>query len=389
MDEQTRSRELLGRIAEQIKHSPDQRITFAHFMQVVLYDLAYGYYTSPGSKIGFGGADFYTSPNLSPTFGQLLAKQLAECWELLGLPTEFWLIEQGAGTGTMALAILDELKRSYSATYATTTYEIREISDDLKAQQEALLADHPVQFSDRLPSCEQLPVTGVYLTNELPDAFPVHRVVGGEGGTLLEEYVTLEDFSDLRSPELKLIAGPLSTPRLHHYFERLGITIPPGNRAEVNLAALDWIAEVARVLDSGYVITIDYGYPASKLYAPARTNGTLLGYYQHTVSDNPFAHLGSQDLTSHVDFTSLQLAGEAHGLQTLGLTNQAAFLLSLGLGDRVQALQTACLSNEEYLRQRAALLKLIEPGGLGSFGVLIQGKGIAANQPLSGLKFRI
>ncbi len=152
---------------------------------------------------------------------------------------------------------------------------------------------------------------------------------------------------------------------------------------------LDWLAEIASVLQRGYVITIDYGSTAERLYSPRRTDGTLLCYYQHTLSCNPFLRLGRQDITAQVDFTTLQQHGEQLGLHILGLTSQAAFLTSLGLGDILQVLPSMGLSDEQFIHQRAALLRLVEMGGLGRFNVLMQGKGVDEGAALAGLKFRI
>ncbi len=391
MNDIERSIALYNAIIECIAAAPQQQITFAEFMSLALYHPTLGYYTAPGQKIGGKGADFYTSPDVSPAFGQLIARQLAQCWQLMGQPANFTIVEQGAGVGKLAADILAELRASQPDLYATLTYAIVEISPDLQARQrEALPADAPVRWHEQLAQVG--PIEGVILSNELVDAFPVHIVVGQEGG-VGELYVTTDDRRDeTLDPDAanlrEIIAAP-SSPALAEYFARLGITIPRNNRAEVNLAMLDWLAEVDSILQRGYVITIDYGNTADRLYSPRRTDGTLLCYYQHTLSGNPFARLGRQDITAQVDFTTLQQRGEQLGLHTLGLTNQAAFLTSLGLGEMLQALPSLGLSDEQFIRQRAALLRLIEMGGLGRFQVLLQGKGVDEGVKLEGLKFRI
>ncbi len=393
MNDIERSVALYSAIAERIAAAPQQRITFTAFMNLALYHPTLGYYTAAGQKIGGAGADFYTSPDVSPAFGQLIARQLAQCWQLMGQPARFTIVEQGAGVGKLAADILAELRASQPHLYATLTYAIVEISPDLKTRQrEALPADAPVRWHEQLAQVG--PIEGVILSNELVDAFPVHIVVGQEGGGIAEVYVATNDADadvifDPDAANLREIVAEPSSPALAEYFAPLGITIPHNNRAEVNLAMLDWLAEVASVLQRGYVITIDYGNTADRLYSPRRTDGTLLCYYQHTLSGNPFARLGRQDITAQVDFTTLQQHGEELGLHTIGLTYQAAFLTSLGLGEMLQALPSLGLSDEQFIRQRASLLRLIEMGGLGRFQVLIQGKGVGEQVALDGLRFRI
>jgi len=392
VNETERSVTLYNVIAERIAATPQRRITFAEFMALDLYHPSLGYYTAPGAKIGGKGADFYTSPDVSPVFGQLIARQLAQCWQLMGQPASFTIVEQGAGVGKLAADILAELRTTQPDLYSALTYAIVEISPDLQARQRKVLpADAPVRWYEQLAQFG--PIEGVLLSNELVDAFPVHIVVGQEGGELAEVYVTTDDANaslpfDPDAANLREIIAAPSSPALAEYFVRLGITIPRDNRAEVNLAMLDWLAEIVNTLQCGYVITIDYGSTADHLYTSRRTDGTLLCYYQHTLSGNPYARLGRQDLTAQVDFTTLQHRGEQLGLHSLGLISQAAFLTSLGLGDILQGLPSLGLSNEQFIRQRAALLRLVEMGGLGRFNVLIQGNGVDEAAALAGLKFR-
>jgi SAM-dependent MidA family methyltransferase len=393
VNETERSVALYNAIVERIAAAPQRRITFAEFMNLALYHPTLGYYTAPGQKIGGKGADFYTSPDVTPFFGQLIARQIVQCWQLMGQPANFTIVEQGAGVGRLAADILAALRDTQSDLYAPLIYAIVEISPDLRAcQREAIPRNAPVIWYEQLAQVG--PIEGVILSNELVDAFPVHIVQGQISGRLAEVYVTIEDAwdglpFDPDGANLHDVVAKLSDPALAEYFARLGITIPRNNRAEVNLAMLDWLAEVASILQRGYVITIDYGNTADHLYSPRRTNGTLLCYYQHTLSGNPYQRLGRQDITALVDFTTLQQRGEQLGLHTLGLTNQTAFLTSLGLGDFLQQLPNLGLSDEGFIRQRAALLRLIEIGGLGRFQVLVQGKGVDEGAALAGLKFHI
>jgi len=191
-----------------------------------------------------------------------------------------------------------------------------------------------------------------------------------EGGALKEVYV---DFRDGRFLEL---LGEPSTPRLGAYFRRLGLLPGEGCRAEVNLQALGFMARIARSLKLGFAITFDYGYEARELFAPWRRDGTLLGFYRHNPSHDPLARPGRQDLTSHVDFTSLIEAGRRHGLFPLGFTTQARFLAALGIGREMEP--RGEMELEGYCERRRALTELLDPAGLGRIKVLIQGKGVGA-----------
>jgi len=158
----------------------------------------------------------------------------------------------------------------------------------------------------------------------------------------------------------------------------VGAALVVGQRAEINLAAPRWIAAVAKALCRGFVLTIDYGYPAQVLYAPGRMNGTLLCYYRHTVEENPYVRAGEQDITSHVDFTTLMQAGEAAGLATAWFGEQYRFLMAAGIIEELMALEARAASEEERIRHRLTLKKLMLPdGGMGdTFRVLVQSKGV-------------
>jgi len=222
-------------------------------------------------------------------------------------------------------------------------------------------------------------IEGCFLSNELVDAFPVHRVIF-DHGNLKEIYVTHVH------GQLKELWGGLSDPRIAPYFQSVGINLQEGQRAEVNLKALDWVEKVARCLKKGFALTIDYGYLAKELYASHRRDGTLLCYHQHRASENPYERLGEQDITSHVNFSSLIQKGEEVGLRFIGLVPQYQFLLALGLLQEMESLGRE-KSEMEALQLRLSLKHLIEPEmGMGEvFKVLIQHKGIPRPQ-LDGLR---
>ncbi|QLE57383.1 class I SAM-dependent methyltransferase [Nostoc sp. TCL26-01] len=361
-------------IADQITTSPQQRITFAEYMDMVLYHPEYGYYASNAVKIGLQGGDFFTSVNLGSDFGELLAEQFVQMWEILGKPVPFYLVEMGAGQGLLALHILQYTQQKYADLFAGLQYLIVEKSPGLRQEQQQRLQDLPVHWCN-LEDITPNSITGCFFANELVDAFPVHQFIV-EDRELREIYVTLGE-----DGKLEEVTGEPSTPQLAAYFNLVGIDLACGGygdgyRSEINLAALDWLSIVADRLQQGYVLTIDYGYPASRYYNPRRSLGTLQCYYQHRHHDNPYVNLGQQDITAHVDFTALERWGESCSLEKVGLTQQGLFLMALGLGNRIAALSHQEIPISELLKRREALHQLIDPTGLGNFGVLIQSKGL-------------
>ena len=375
---------LCDAIACRIAESLHRRITFAEYMDLVLYHPKHGYYTTNAVNIGSKG-DFFTSPHLGADFGELLAEQFVQMWEILERPKPFTLLELGAGQGLLAADILGYIYRHYPDFFEALDYVIVERSEALRNEQ-ARLHKLPLQWLtlDEIPSNS---ITGCCFSNELVDALPVHQFVI-ERGQLREVYVTT-GFVE--------VTGEPSTPKLANYFDLVKIELPSnaypdGYRSEVNLAALDWLSIITDRLQRGYLLTIDYGYPASRYYSPARSQGTLQCYYHHRHHDNPYLHIGRQDITAHVDFTALELWGKVCGLLHIGFTQQGLFLMALGLGDRIAALSTNVrgIMQEQgiasLLRRREALHQLIDPMGLGGFGFLVQSKGLTKAEMVQSLK---
>ena len=344
-------------------------ITFHDYMETVLYHPQLGYYASR-QPMGREG-DYLTSPEVNPIFGALVAKQLSQLWELLGRPQRFDLVEQGAGTGLLAHDILRWCRNRAPEFAQAIRYRIVEVSPSLRRRQEERLAEMPeaeIEWREELPD----EIEGCLLSNELIDSFPVHRVVR-QGDALLELYVAQTEAGFAEQ------TGPLSTERIAEYFQTLNLLPGEGCTAEVNLRAVDWANAAAQSLRRGFVLTFDYGYPAKELYAPWRREGTLLCFYQHNPSDDPYARVGKQDMTAHIDFTSLISAGEAHGLETAGFTSQSRFLANLGIGAGVDAIAKESPSAlEEYYARRRAVQELIDPAGLGRIRVLAQRKDVPA-----------
>jgi SAM-dependent MidA family methyltransferase len=357
---------IVSRITEQ------GRITFASFMEACLYEPGLGYYTSPGRKVGAEG-DFYTSISVHAAFGRVIAREIAQMWRSMGSPNDFSLAECGAGNGRLARDIMDYLASRESVLYEGLTLFLVEREPSLEAAQAELLANHRKRVSWLSPEefYNGFTFSGCLYSNELIDALPVHRVVMAEDG-LQEIYVTMRD------GELAEEAGPLSTAAIGEYLRNLGIELHPGQQAEINLAAMEWLKTANKTLERGFILTIDYGFPAMELYAPHRKRGTFLCYHRHQVEENPYIRLGQQDITSHVDFTSLMKRGQDLGLQSVWFGEQYRFLLSAGIVEEIEEIERSGASEEEKLRLRLTLKKLILPeGGMGdTFKVLIQSKGV-------------
>ncbi len=381
-------------IAQRIRERPQQRITFAEYMDWVLYEPQLGYYAANRARIGAGG-DFFTSPHLGQDFGELLAEQFLEMWQHLGQPVPFTLVEMGAGQGLVAGDILNYVRSHHPDFLAALQYVIVEQAAALIAEQKYRLKEF-VQTWGQLTwqTLAALPpdsITGCFFSNELVDALPVH-LIQLQDRQLREVYVTLADTTPAENTFVEVV-GELSTPRLQTYFDLIGVDLtqpgyPEGYRTEVNLAALDWLTILAQGLQRGYCLTIDYGYTASQYYSPARSQGTLQCYYQHAVGNHPYQSVGYQDITAHINFTALERQGELVGMQTLGFTQQGLLLMALGLGDRLSANNTATTTTDLnlILRRREALHQLMHPLGLGGFGVLLQSKGLTASEQAQSLR---
>jgi len=372
--------ELVADIASEIAASGP--IPFARFMELALYHPQFGYYMRPPDagceRIGWSG-DFYTSSDVHPILGQALAKQARQIDALLGRPNPFTVVEMGAGKGLLARDFLRAVLREDDSLRERLRFVLVEHSPAMRELQQSnlrtwLAAPGLITWVEDLDSMASAGVTGLIFSNELPDAFPVHRIQIVEGAAQ-EVYV---DYQDQRFIErLK----PLSTPQLQRHLTRLNIAMPDGYRTEVNLNALTWMEQVARALVRGIAVTIDYGHTAQDLYHAERSDGTLLCYYSQMTSEDPYQRVGEQDMTAHVDFSSLATVGERHGLHVTGFTNQMSFLMGLGVEEMIAELEP------ESPAFRAAI-HLLRPDGMGTtFKVLVQHKGIE-RPTLDGLAFK-
>jgi SAM-dependent MidA family methyltransferase len=405
-------------------------ITFADYMQIALYHPQGGYYTSAERvRQGWGG-DYITSTDLHPLFGAAVGRQVAQIWEWLGRPAPFVVLEDGAGRGHLARDLVawarDPTGDAPPDFAAALIYRLRDVGPDgprewvygdeaavpdkasLPEEGRAVLTESTIRAPKGVPprnppSRVSDGAPHVILSNELVDALPVHVVERTAEG-LAEVYVDAAG----APPQLQLVErlGPPSSPAVAGYLDRFGIQgarMPVGWRAEVNLAAEVWLAETAaRLAPRGVIITIDYGDTARRLYTADRRRGTLMGYHQHQLSDDPLALTGAQDITAHVNFTALIAAGRAHGLRLAGLTTQREFLLALGIRAAAEELGRARFpladterhtdaGQRDYLRRASlmhAVAALTDPHGLGGFRVLVQQRGLpGAGKHLLGMQF--
>jgi SAM-dependent MidA family methyltransferase len=363
----SRSLALSALIRAEIEASPDRRITFARYMDLALNEPRLGYYRQPADRPTDSG-DFLTAPETHPIFGRTVARRIEAMWEELGRPRPFELIEYGAGSGTLAISILDGLRRHDCAELADAIeYEPIEsnpyrLADLRERFERAGLAERLAPVGR--PSNGSMPVTGVILANEFLDALPVHRIVR-QAGELRELYVAC------REDRFIEVSAEPSTPGLAARLELDEVKLADGQVAEICLGLDPWLRGVAASLTRGFVLAIDYGYEAAELYSPRHFAGTLLGYHRHRVEVDPFAAPGETDLTAHVDFTAVAKSAAALGFRRVSLTTQSEFLMASGLEEELRALQASPdLAIADYMRARSAIVRMLDPRQMGEFRVL-------------------
>ncbi|MDQ1613611.1 MAG: hypothetical protein QOG00_3542 [Pyrinomonadaceae bacterium] len=352
-------------------------ISFRDWMAAALYDEREGYYRRAG-RTRWGrneGGDYRTSPERSPLFAATFARHFAALHHELGAPPRWAILEAGAGAGDFARVALETLERDHPRVFNATHYYVVETSDDARLR----ARDNLKAFANRVEFYEDdwqgdrgglsFPV-GVIFSNELLDAFPVHRVRMRDG-RLRELCVAVDASGNFCWSE----QDP-TTPRLAEHFARLGVALAEGHVAEVNLAAGEWIEHAASVLRRGYVVTVDYGAEAAELYqSTPRREGTLRGFRAHEFVADVLAAPGEHDLTTTINWTQVRQAGEAAGLETLSLERQDEFLLRAGALDELERLTSRLEGEAERMRLRLGAREMILPGGMsGSFQVLVQKK---------------
>jgi SAM-dependent MidA family methyltransferase len=394
-------------IIEHIQHAGP--ITFAEYMRMALYEPGYGYYVTGPARMGWEG-DYYTSTDVSPLFAHCMGRQLLQMWEQLGEPAPFTVLEQGAGRGDLGREICSWAAQEIPSFYAALDYH----SADIHSGQDALqppMNDSAPSSNDKVgqlsttdrsaseykyhesptlpPATPSTFIPSVILSNELVDAFPVH-IVEKHDDRLYEIFVGVQDgrlYELLDEPSSQDLANYLDSYKISwHTFE-------DGWRAEINLHALRWMEQSTQLLlgtspkhkRRGFILTIDYGDTAHKLYIRHRHRGTLACYFHHQLTDRPLARPGEQDLTAHVNFTALINEAQRHGLRLQTLTTQRQWLIDMQMYEALEQIrrrdfalidqarasdqgQIALLKWYD-LRQRA--MALTAPGGMGDFKVMI------------------
>ena len=357
-----------ARLVEQVRREIEAAggfLSFSRFMETLLYTPGLGYYSGGSAKFGEAG-DFVTAPELSPLFGQTVAQQIAQVLRHTGGS----VLEFGAGTGKLARDVLLALD---AAGVLPERYCILDLSGDLRARQAETLAALQPALSERVVWLDSLPdkFTGVMLGNEVLDAMPVELVVKQQGNWLLRGVTWESDqfvWQDHALPD-----------ELRQQAEQLAV--PDDYVTELCPAAQAYIRSLAERLQAGLILLIDYGFGAGEYYHPQRNRGTLMCHYRHHAHDNAFLYPGLQDITAHVDFSAVARAGIAAGLQHLGYTTQANFLVNAGITQLLMSVDPR--DTARYLPLASAAQKLMSPAEMGElFKLIALGKGLA--EPLAG-----
>jgi SAM-dependent MidA family methyltransferase len=354
------------------QHGP---ISFRDFMARALYDPEHGYYGGSKARVGRRG-DFFTNVSVGPLFGRLLARQFAEMWQRLGAPADFVIVEQGAHGGDFAADALAALREFDPACFAATTVWLVEPLAGMRQTQGERLRDFGTAKARWTDAVVNLPAFhGVHFSNELLDAFPVHRVCW-RGNRWVERRV------DFQEGRFLFVDAELASEELRAHLAGLP-PVPTNYETEVNLAVAPWLAEVASRLHAGFVLAIDYGYPREEYYRPERSSGTLSAYAAHQRAPDPLQRPGEIDLTAHVDFTTLAEAAASLGLELAGFTDQHHFMVGLS---RLHFPDDQSLSaaGQQDLR---AFQTLMHPGLMGrSFHAICLAKGVS-DTSLTGFQF--
>jgi SAM-dependent MidA family methyltransferase len=358
---------LSARLRERIRNSGP--ITFKEWMGAALYDERGGYYRRRGAERWGRAGDYRTAPERSRLFAATFARHFAKLYEELGSPAVFHLLEAGGGAGRFAHGVLTTLRRDAPHVYDSLQYVFDESSADSRERAAALLSPFAERVEFRPLSEIEGPLdAAVVFSNELLDAFPVHRLTM-RGGVLRESFVGLEEGGGF-----VFVEGSPSTPRLEEYVRSMCGALEEGQVVEVNFEAGEWVARAAALLGRGFVVTVDYGSGAAGLYqTPQRRGGTLRAFRGHELIEDVLRDPGGQDLTATVNWTQVVNEGRAAGLKTLSLERLDGFLLRAGLVEQLELESAHAASDAETAALRLDAREMILPGGMAShFQVLIQ-----------------
>ena len=358
---------LTERLTELIRR--EGAITFHDWMKAALYDPEHGYYGGSDRERWGREGDYRTSPERSRLFSGTFARYFARLYEELGRPAEWTIVECGAGDGSFAAGVLRTLAEQFPVIFAATKYVVCEVSQDAQRR----VRERVVEFSERVQFSDLVPIDiGIYFSNELLDAFPVHRVVKDEQ-ELSELYVSVDS-----SGAFVWTTGPLSSPRLTEFCDTYSVELAPGQVIEINLAVDDWLAQVASRLANGFVITVDYGAESADLYDPARRpKGTLRAFSRHRFVDDVLAQPGEYDITSSINWTQVKTVGKKLGLKVVDFASQDKFLLQAGLLEELEQQLSSTDTEAEKASLTTGAREMILPGGMASsFQVLVQRKDV-------------
>ena len=361
-------------------------ITFARFMEICLYSPQGGFYSTRDRPIN---QNFSTSSHVHESFGRLLAIQLEEMWRILGMPSEFYLLEIGCGDGSLARSIQRAVQDTFPNFSRCLVHVAADLSPifsealvlrnelergteaDIQIRIQKVVADGVNGFSN---------ITGCIFSNELIDNFPVHRFTKIDGQIQ-------EIFTGFNGEHFFDVIGNPSTSEISKRLNKFDKILPNGFKGEINLRIDDWVQNLAETLTRGFILTIDYGESSEIIYSPQFQNGTITCFRQHFVNHEPYQFIGQQDITSHVDFTFLENSGKEHGFKTLGYVSQREFLTNLGFENLLEELGSLEeLSEAQIELRRIAMSSLIDPRQMGDFKVLIQCKKVELPVSLSGLR---
>jgi SAM-dependent MidA family methyltransferase len=342
-------------------------IPFRRFMELALYAPEVGYYEAAGAGPG-PQADYLTSPEIHAAFGALLCRLFESMWRRMGQPTSFWLIEGGPGTGAFAADVLATARAAFPDFAASLRLALAERSAALQQLQTRTLAPwtSAIRWLDPPPSSWEPLGPGCVFANELLDAFPVYRVaMRAEGLQEVHVGVDRHDFVEVQRPARRAVVEQLAAG---------GANLQLGDTAEVNVDAADWVITAAGLLTEGYVLVLDYGEPARTLYGSRHPTGTLRCFRRHVMSRDPYAHVGRQDVTAHVDLSAIMRGARSAGLTIEEVTRQGRLLRRLGLVEILGWLERCVPRRIEQRAHRAALGLLAEPAHLGRIASLLLGK---------------
>ncbi len=365
---------LRARIEWEIReHGP---IPFSRYMELCLYDAEFGYYSRSAGQFGKAG-DFYTSSDVHAVFGRLMARQFEEMWRVLGSPASIVVRELGPGRGLFAQDVLDWSEKKFPDFFQALRYVLDERSPALRQRIEVTLSRKFASGKALFPAAgESLSTTEIVFANEFFDALPV-EILSSQGSLRL----------DSREGRLAEIWVPPSQEELE-FLDRYSMHPEPGERVEVSLQS-QTAMNVAADLERGFVVVVDYGYTRDEQLA-GRHRGTLKAIRQHSVSANPYAAPGEQDITADVNFTALAAAAEKRSMCAHRLVTQSQFLMGIGEANQFADAFEDCRLPQERAKVALQLKHLVTPAGMGeSFHVMVASRGVEKEQvsALAGLSF--